>query len=498
LINFTDRPRNVFWLMLILGLVFGTVTTLAEVEGRPLQRPLKLSPTRTLTAILTATGKATAMPSPSVTQPPTSPPSTPTPSAPSPTASATVATTVATPTPTPSTTIAPYPGAPLCADSGAFGHNHDLYHALWDDGRGCHYDHEHGQAPFTSEVSEAFPGLNLYALLGNVEVGHTNPSSPMENTHKHGGFKWNVQLVHPQTCAGFEGAQIGVNGSAIQFHGFGDYAIEVEVRIHSTVALLRQCSVSDPTDYGYMFVNQLQDYGQRITPYQGTILPYPNQPFPAFASPRGPYLSFDCLDLTEPHVAQCRDSFEQALANAANSNWASKVTGEGHSDAPALFRLLWRVRDTYRLFDWNDQTYPFTFLWLCSMDGGATYAPNGCEYNNSTTQVHEIAGEIPTAWDNLAGWDSDSRVGRITAEGFVDGAGEINAACSAAGGPDCYPIKLVQAFTGTYGSVLVFTDGKGTNVVPITPERDTYFCGTQVCAEADPGAVSAGWIGPEN
>lgn len=397
-----------------------------------------------------------------------------------------------TPSNTPSVTYTPHVDSVMCAN-----HDTHTFHTLWDSVNDCHFDHEHGTNPFVPGVSDDFPGFYLYALLGGVEVGHTNPSSPMENTHKHGGFKWNVQLHHPQTCAGYEGAVTGVDGSVIQFHGFGDYAIEAEARFHSTVALLRQCRASNPTDYGYVFVNQLQDYGQRIVPYQGTIYPYSNQPSPGFPSSNGPYLSIDCLDLTSPHVLQCRESLAQALLFPANSIWTSKPTGAGTSTTPPLFKLLWRVRDTYRLIDWNDQVYPFNFFWLCSDDNGATYNPTNCRYNNTTTQVHEVAGTIPDAWDNLAGWDSNPSSGRITAQGFVDGSGNINAACSESGG-DCYPIKLVNAFTGTYGSVLVFTTGKGTNVVPVNPERDIYFCLAVVCSETVSGAQSSGWVGSEN
>lgn len=398
----------------------------------------------------------------------------------------------ATSTPAPPIEFTPYPNAPLCP-----AHDNSTFHALWNSVLGCHYDHEHGASPFTQEVVDNFPGFNLFALLGNVQVGHTNPSSPMENTHKHGGNKWGVQLHHPQTCAGFESALTGIDGSVIQFHGFGDYAIEAEVRIHSTVALLRQCKTSNPTDYGYVFVNQLQDYGQRIVPYQGTIVNYPNQPVPAFQSISGPYLSFGCLDLTSPHVIQCRESFAQALLFDAASVWTSKPTGDGHSESSPLFRILWRVRDTYRLFDWNDQDYPFNFFWLCTSDDGATHNPDGCEYNNTTTQVHEVAGTVPTAWDNLAGWDTNPMIGRITAQGFVDVAGDINPDCTAPN-TNCFPVKLVNAFTGVYGSVLVFTTGKGVNVVPVNPKRDIYFCAGLTCAEIYTGAVPSGWIGPNN
>jgi len=165
--------------------------------------------------------------------------------------------------------ITPYPQASLCEDSGE-AHDNSLFHTLWDSARGCHYDHEHGQYPFTPQVTATFPGFDLRALIGGVGVGHTNPSSPMENTHKHGGMKWNVILSHTAGCAGREGVPTGIDAVVIQYHAFGDYSIEFETRIHSAVALIRQCQAGNPTDYGYIFVNQHQDYGQRVAPYQGS------------------------------------------------------------------------------------------------------------------------------------------------------------------------------------------------------------------------------------
>lgn len=389
-----------------------------------------------------------------------------------------------------------YPNAPACET-----HDSTKWHNLWNSALGCHYDHEHGQNPFTVEVESMFPGFDLVSLLGGVEVSHTNPSSPMENTHKHGGNKWNVQLQHPETCNGFEGAATGVNGSVIQFHGMGDYSIEAEVRMHSSVALLRQCKSSNPNDFGYIFINQLQDYGQRISPYQGTVMDYPNQPVPAYPSQRGPYLSMNCVDMVPPYSIRCRAGFQVASNNAAESVWSSKVTGAGHSDTPTLFRLLWRVRDIFKeplINDWPINSHPHTFLWMCSSDNGNTFNPAGCEYTNTTTQVHEIAGVIPTVWDNLSGWDTNPTVGRITAEGFIDSNGIINSSCQSAG-TGCYPIKLLNAFTGPYGSVLVFTGGgKGSNIVPFMPSRNIYFCNGVPCSENSNGSIPSGWVGPEN
>jgi hypothetical protein len=385
------------------------------------------------------------------------------------------------------------PEVPLCPT-----HDPSKWHGLWDSALGCHYDHEHGTLPFTPEVAAAFPGFDLRAMLCGLEIGHCIPSGPTEHTHKHGGFKWNVQLSHPEGCAGFEGATIGVDGSVIQYHGFGNYAMELEASIHSVVALLRQCTTSNPNDYGYVFVDQHVSFGEVASPYQGDLLMYPYYSVPTYDPSFGPYLTVGCIGEKLPgQRGDCRDNLAQARTNNADSNWSSKPTGPGvRPPSSSLLQILWRVRDTYQMFDWSDQSYPYTFLWLCSVDG-SSYAPDGCEYNNSTTQVHEIQGTIPASWDNLAGFDTDPRAGRITAEGYVTHFGELNTACTTFG-MDCHPIKLVQAFVGQYGSVLVFTPGKGTNIVPYLPERDVYFCGGVQCSEESPGAVPSGWIGAEN
>jgi hypothetical protein len=392
---------------------------------------------------------------------------------------------------------APYPDAPLCPDSGE-SHDNSLFHTLWAGERGCHYDHEHGQDPFTPEVAAIFPGLDLRELIGGVGVGHTNPSSPMENTHKHGGFKWDVTLSHSVGCLGGDGYPTGVDAMVIQYHAFGDYSIEFEARTHSAVGLLRQCQEGNPTDFGYVFVNQLQDYGQRVAPYQGSVLPYPDVPVPAYDANIAPYFSVSCFGST----ALC-DKFpsrESVLSrkNSAASTWISApghLTGSGSH----LFALLFRVRDNYQMLDDSDQTHPFTFAWLCSVDGGASYSPvPGCSNNNTTTRVHEVMGQIPVEWDNLAGFDTDPRVGRITADGYVTRFGDLNLSCTAPG-TDCHPIKLVQAFTGRYLSQFSLVAGEKASFSEANlPERDVYFCNGVVCAEDDAGSAPSGWLGQSN
>jgi hypothetical protein len=107
-------------------------------------------------------------------------------------------------------------------------------------------------------------------------------------------------------------------------------------------------------------------------------------------------------------------------------------------------------------------------------------------------------GEIPTEWDNLDGFDTDARAGRITAEGYVTRFGDLNQSCTEPG-TDCHPIKLVQAFTGPYLSQFSLVPGEKANFTAGNlPERDIYFCKGVVCTESDPGAVSSGWVGPAN
>jgi hypothetical protein len=258
---------------------------------------------------------------------------------------------------------------------------------------------------------------------------------------------------------------------------------------------MRQCLASDPNDYGYVYVVQHQDYGQRVAPYQGNILAYPDTPLPAYNSGLKPYFTVDCFSGIPP--CDKYPTLEHVVGRnfPSASLWVSEPLHLDGSGSP-LFGLLFRVRDTYQRLDWRDQSYPYTFAWLCSTDGGATYSPAGCRYNNTTTRVHQVAGEIPAAWDNLEGFDTDPSQGRITATGFVTRFGELNSSCTVPN-QDCFPIKLVKAFVGRYGSLFVT---KQEAADPIgTPERDIFFCGvTQVCAETDPGAMPSGWIGPNN
>lgn len=392
----------------------------------------------------------------------------------------------------PFTVSAQTPTTPSCVT-----HDNNIFHTLYNSVEDCHYDHEHGHSPFTPEVATTFPGFDLQALLGGVQVGHTNPSSPMENDHKHGGFKWQVDLAAPQGCnIGFDGGTIAVDAYAIQWHTFGKQSDEFETRNHSSAALLRQCKSDNPSDKGYIYTVQLQEYGQRVIPYQGFVLPYPDNFQPQYGSAFGPYFTSDCIGTG---LTGCRSSLNFITSRKINalSIWTSKpktsVPGEPRPETPRLFRLLFRVRDTYQVIDSSDLIHPFTWRFLC---GDSSYNPTGCRYNNTTPTIHEIMGDIPAEWDNLEGFDTNPTVGRVTAEGYTNQFGVLDTNCTQAGGA-CHPVKLVDAFVGRYSSEISVV--KVTNPTWVdTPDRDVWFCNGILCSETSVGAVPSGWVGENN
>lgn len=412
---------------------------------------------------------------------------------------------VPTPTLLPAVSIAPYISAPLCPDHGEL-HNHSQFHTVWDDKRGCHYDHEHGTSPFTDTVAAAFPDFDLKALLGGVEIGHTNPSSPVENVVKHEGFKWDVSLKHGSgECVGREKVPVCVISMVVQYHTFGNYQIEFLSRVHSAVALMKACVVANSTDCGYGFFNMHQDYGQRVSPYQAggafaCILDYPDSPVPPFEPAREPYFSVDPIAGPAECGADRYQSRAQVVAGDfdSNSTWISEAV---NVVAQKLFFVAFRLRDAFQMLLWGDGHYPFVFTWLCSNDDGLTYAAKpGCRFNNSTTRVHEIGGEIPKAWDGLAGWDTDPSTGHVTVNGFVTQMGQpVAEGLCVAPGVQCFPLKLSHWPTGKYGSATFPSPERISAFDPINlPERDICFKGGVLAVCDTPGAKSSGWIGANN
>lgn len=446
--------------MLVVGITFGVATdaTSSKLKGTPAP-----SATKTSTQAPSSTQTPTAGPSATNTPEPL-------------------------PSPTLGAVIEPFWEAPLCTN-----HNPELPHGLWDWTLGCHYDHEHGADAFSPSSQARFPGL-LDFMCQHPLTG-CNSSGPTENTVKHGGFKWQVQETIPHAGElGFEDAEVGICGDAIRFHNFGDNNLEATARFHSVVAYILQCLPDDLNDLGHVKISQILDFGQFVVPYQGLPLDFPGAPAP-YDSRKAPYNTADCSG----DYPQCRISVDWLRNRVPFTNNASTWTSNCFYAEPCgtrLFGMLFRSKDNYQLLNYDDQDYPYTMEWVCSLDHGATFtAIFGCAYNNSTAFVSEIRGVIPDEWDNLAGFDTNPEVGRITATGHVTRYGDLAPACIPGG--ECYLVELTNAFTGHYGGFLG-TD-KTVQFGTALPERDICFNPAHVWVPCtDAGAMASGWIGPSN
>lgn len=503
-----QRKQQAKWGSAIVAIMLA-LATLFKAKTPPAPVALKVTPTRTATftsvpPTLTFTvGVPTA--TPTLTEAPTQT-DTPAPTqtdTPGPTSTDTQ---TPLPTSTPGATFTPWPAAPLCLDSGEF-HDTSLWHGPFNFAVGCHYDHEHGQNPFTPEVAAHFPGFDFKTLQGGVEVGHLNQSSPRENAWdgKHGGEKLQVDLNIP--CESFEGSVNCIVDSILQYHWFGNMAVEMESRIHSIVAQERVCVIANPSDCGGFFGTQFVDLGQRVFQYQGELANYsvaagcgstvpscqPN-PEPAYLVGLLSYFTGDCIGTR----VGCRASIAFILgANPTghplnvNGTWTSKGDDEIGSGSTTI-QSLGRDRDMYQAKVDSDQDYPFTFYYVCSGVDPLVYVATACRYTNSTTRIHEVGGNFPMAWDSLDGVSDQHLSGQY----FLTAFGQLSPGCLP-GHSECFLFTFDHMPLGKYGGAL--PGSKVSNPTPISnPSRNIWFCNGLSCAETDTNAVPSGWLGPNN
>ena len=89
----------------------------------------------------------------------------------------------------------PYADAPACPT-----HDPNQWHGLWDEVRGCHYDHTHGDDP---SLADSYFGP-LGAYWDGATISYPFNSGPAENTSKHAGYKVSVKMpgYHPWSPCG--------------------------------------------------------------------------------------------------------------------------------------------------------------------------------------------------------------------------------------------------------------------------------------------------------
>lgn len=377
-----------------------------------------------------------------------------------------------------SVTVAPSPSAPLCAV-----HDPSVYHALWNDVLGCHYDHEHGDMDFAQATAHL--GLDVLTLTG-AEISYPW-QTPDENALKHGGYKWTFKTTNEDPCIPAENGPNGTDGFAVEFHARGN-GVEHMHRVHSSFIAVVICNTSGGR--GVLATGGWQDYGQRTSGYQGLVLALPDQPQPSYPSGLAPYVALSCYnDVGSPDCG--------AKATHSDATWVSRpqmTPGSGH----VLAQLLFRARDTHQWVNGSTrQSPPPTFRWVC---GNAAYNPAGCRGNNTTATIHQVFGVVPDAWDMLDGLAD----GKVTYVGFTDRWGNVVSDCLSVS-LDCVPLYLRDVPIGGFSTT--FDDALLAFSIAALPERDIYFCSSAgkgapsapyVCTETSYGATPSGWLSADN
>ena len=370
--------------------------------------------------------------------------------------------------------VTPYPSAPACES-----HDDTAYHGLWNDIDGCHYNHTHFLDPLAVQIVAVFGDLTQYT---GQEVSYPwqtwagagpNLDAPpanaiFENDAKHNGYKFDFYDFTSQGICpvAYEGVESVPVAWLIERHSLG-HKPDFMARIHSMWAMVKFC-IPGESEPAYLYTGGHQDFGQRVSPYQGNIFPIPGSPNPQYDSARAPYIAHGCIG-----NASCRGP-----VGTSNISWISFAQMiPGHR----LFGFGFRSNDSQQKIDVSggfNQSDP-VFKYLCA-DAQGNYVAAGCTMNHSTGHTYQVTGEIPAEYDLLDGVNDD----RVNYEGYTDRWGNIVQGCSGIA-LDCVPVLMDNLPVGTY-HVNVAAYGL-TGIHTGLPEFDVMF-----------GTTPSGWIGSEN
>lgn len=399
------------------------------------------TPTETPTATLTNTPTSTPTDTPQPTSTPTAT-NTLVPTAtwtPLPTSTAT---NTATPQPTATNTpvvatSTPRAQWPLCPS-----HDPNAWHALDDVSRQCHYDHEHGDNPHLADtVFGAWP-----SAWGGQELSYPWATSAMENTHKHGGYKFAVKLNMPCDVNASYDAFFHVNcipNARAEYHTVG-HAIDALARYHSYYLEYQICRNPDFASCGIIRVGGWMDFGLLNAPYAGPrvfraggVVDFGAGSTYGGAGANSLVMSFDADTPELNTIACCFDepyisigSMLQPLNGNKLSVWSMNNVGQAnHFGSNAYARLLIRTFDTWGDID---PANPYAPRFFCR-DGS-------CANNGSLRGMGETSVYIPPSWDS----DHD---GFADMSGYTNRLGQIVTGCAAIG-LDCVPFSVVHVPVG--------------------------------------------------
>lgn len=322
-------------------------------------------------------------------------------------------------TPTRLDNTQPYPDAPLCAT-----HNDIDWHGLWDDQRGCHYNHTHNDDP-----SLAHSTFGIAGAAWGQNISYPWMTQNENDVNGHNGYKYYVNLNPYPYCAqegyGYLGLQNCVSAFRILYHDAGGNAHMVK-RFHSYYmeVEIRQGNIT-----GIIKTGGWADFGCLHKAYKEDFLPIPE---------------IDPLQENGQTMCDNNDSGQSIHSDpyrAPGDTW-QEIQGKTTSDN----FWIWTAHDRYgynrlgffffRTLDtWGsiDATDPYEEHFLCP-----TF---DCKYNNSEHHVFNVYMVIPSSLDT----DGD---GIVNFNGFTNNKGEITSACTVVSA-DCIPLEIIHAPVGT-------------------------------------------------
>lgn len=403
----------------------------------------------------------------------------------------------------------PSSNAPECPDTNLDGHadvtdnvdygkyrDNELYHGLWNEKAGCHYNHEHGDSPYLANKYFDTPA----ALWGGQTIAYPFTSSYSENALKHDGYKWFVRTpeYHPwPQCGTSEQNDILINRSdfcvvAVRAQLHLSTAMDMFVRYHSGFMEVYACRspYRDPQDCGVIKMgSSLIDWGQPRAPFYQTFRP---RPFPGYDQPTFtvdfgsgigggmvmtglPTDSFNYPDLPaksgEPYInvqpeTTANLAFFRNMVPASGQQiftefWSSndydcEPRPPGDPCHNQYFHLAVTIMDSWFLLDTQDMR---SVDFICQPG-------QPCHYNGSLRGLNEAGIRILPEWDSKDGVMD----GFVTWSGYTDRFGNPREGCTTAGS-DCVPFEMTHAPVG------IGQKHSGIDCGCMVWEYDNYFNG---------------------
>lgn len=360
--------------------------------------------------------------------------------------------------------MAPNPGAPKCPT-----HDPNKWHPLWDESRGCYYDHEHGDNP--AKADSVFGPAGSWWNQGNGgNIGVPWATSEMENSHKHPMAKYYVRVqggYKPFPNCGIsaetDNSNNGTNNNCIKAvrllsHG-GSNPMEALTRNHSmAIEVYITSKKSNYSKGGILRMGSWLDFGKLQAEFYST---QHKRPGGSVTFPGGMTMEFtaDTPEIFgqlggEPYwfmtlntsIARYRTS---QYPDSAGEQWSSNEVGPSSLADCAPFPVgdqcgNRHVHIAIRSFD------SFALLRPAPNVNSPNYIcpklmPANCTYNGATRSLKELAIWIKPSWDSLDG----VKDGYVTYSGYTDRWQRMRpeGACSQIG-VDCIPIMMENVPVG--------------------------------------------------